>query len=129
MESDIIVVMQNEINDKEQEILKLLELDFAALKTELKDTADAIKKDGYSKYPVLLAHVQDLDIAEKIIDSNLHNSGFSYSASTLEELIEKGVILKERQIAFEEQFKANSDKYCILLIHPELMRFIFTPLK
>ncbi len=117
------------VSEKEKEVLKLLQNDLKTLSSELKETADTIIEEGYSNYPILIAHVQELRIAEQIIDSALHQTAYYFSASTLEELIKEKVILSERKGDFETQFKNNKDQYCVLLLHPDVMRFVFTPLK
>ena len=116
------------IGEKEQEVLKVLELDVKTFKKELKEVVDTIVKEGFSKFPMLIAHKEDIAIAQKVLDKELFNSNFSFSASTVEELVSKGVILKEKEAAFKEQIIANSEKNCVLLIHPEVMKFIFTSL-
>jgi hypothetical protein len=126
---DNLLEMQHDVTEKEKEVLKLLQNDLKALKEELKDTADTIIGEGYSKFPILIAHVQNLKIAEKIIDSGEHQSAYHFSASTLEDLVENGVVLEERKSDFEKQIQSNKGKYCVLLLHPDIMRFIFTPFK
>ena len=118
-----------QIGDKEQEILKVLELDVTNFKKELKDVVVTIVKEGYSDYPVLIAHKEDIALAQKVLDKNLYNSSFSFSASTVEELVSKGVILKEKEDSFKEKVKTNGEMACVLLLHPEVMKFIFISLK
>ncbi|MBT8326579.1 MAG: hypothetical protein KJP21_02580 [Bacteroidia bacterium] len=117
------------MEDKEKEVLKVLELDVTNFKKELKEVVDTIVNEGFSKFPMLIAHKEDIALAQKVLDKELFNSSFSFSASTLEELVSKGVILKEKEEAFKEQIETNKDKNCVLLIHPEVMKFIFTSLK
>ena len=99
------------IGEKEQEVLKVLELDVKSFKKELKEVVDTIVNEG------------------KVLDKDTFNSSFSFSASTLEELVSKGIVMKDKEEAFKEQIKTNKDKSCVLLIHPEVMKFIFTSLK
>ena len=113
---------------KEEEILKLLEGDIKTLKDALKETITEIVKQGYSNFPILIAHTQEITIADKIIDKEMFNTSFYFSASTLEALVEKGVILPEKQTAFEQQMTAAGNAACILLLHPDSMKFVFSPL-
>jgi nitrogenase molybdenum-iron protein alpha/beta subunit len=120
--------MDNTIDQKETEILRKLELDVKAFAEQLKETRDAIVSGGYSEFPVLIAHYEDIGIAQKVMDKELFSSNFHYSASTLEELIERKIVLKERKAGLENAIKTKKDSVCILLLHPEVMKFIFTPL-
>ena len=121
--------MQDSIQESEKEILVNLEGDLKALNKELNETVKAIVDGGYSKFPILLAHAEDIAIAQKVIDKNIHNSTFNFSASTLEEMVTRKIIVEDKKKDFEAKMKANSESFCILLVHPESMRFIFMPKK
>ena len=118
----------NGLNSEETTALKSLEEDLKTMGSALKETADSIVEGKYSSFPVLIAHVSDIVIGDKILDREEHQTAYHFSASTLEDLVEKGVILSDKKSMFEQQFSADKNTYCILLIHPEVMRFIFTPL-
>jgi len=120
--------MNGEIDPREKEVLNMLEQDVKVLKAELKETIDDIVKQGYSQFPILVTHLQDIDIAEKIIDKDLYHTHFSFSATTLEQMVERGIIVPAKKAAFELQYKANKGNYCVLMLHPEVMKFVFTPL-
>lgn len=117
--------MQDQINSKEQEILSNLEADIKTLKKELNETVKAIVDGGYSKFPILLAHEENIAIAQKVIDKKDYLTHFSFSASTMEEMVVRKIITEDKQADFERRFKANQDKFCVLLVHPESMKFVF----
>lgn len=116
------------MENQEQEILSTLEGDIKTLKEPLKETITEIVSQGYSNYPILIAHIEDMNFADKIIDKSLFNTAFHFSASTLEAMLSKGIILEDRREAFEEKIKASEGSACILLLHPEVMKFVFFPL-
>ena len=118
--------MDNKINPNEQELLQSLDGDIKMLKKELNETVKAIVDGGYSKLPILLAHEEEIAIAQKVIDKKEYQTSFSFSASTMEELVARKIILDEKKSAFEKQFEAQSDSFCILLVHKESMKFIFS---
>ena len=117
--------MATGISEQEKEILYNLEADVKSLKKELNETVKAIVDGGYSKFPILLAHTDDIAIAQKVIDKQEYQTHFSFSASTMEEMVTREVILPDKKTEFEQQFQINSNKFCILLVHPESMKFIF----
>lgn len=112
-------------NTKEEQILSDLEADIKTLKKELNETVKAIVDGGYSKFPILLAHSENIAIAQKVIDKNEYQTHFSFSASTMEEMVARKIILDDKKSDFERRYKSNADKFCILLVHPESMKFIF----
>ncbi|MEY2923812.1 MAG: hypothetical protein RLZZ337_352 [Bacteroidota bacterium] len=120
--------MNGDINQREKEVLVMLEQDVKVLKSELKETIDDIIKEGFSNFPILVTHLQDIDIAEKIIDKDLYQTHFHFSATTLEQMVERGIIMQDKKSTFEQQYQANKGSYCVLVLHPEVMKFVFTPL-
>lgn len=118
--------MDNTINPNEEELLQSFDGDIKMLKKELNETVKAIVDGGYSKFPILLAHEEEIAIAQKVIDKKEYQTSFSFSASTMEELVARKIILDEKKSAFEKQFVAQSDSFCILLVHKESMKFIFS---
>jgi|TARA_B110000503_G_scaffold143637_1_gene246547 hypothetical protein len=115
------------MNKTEADILTEVEQDIKALKKELNETVKAIVDGGYSEFPILLAHADDIAIAQKVIEKDVYQTHFHFSASTLEEMVTRKIILSEKQGDFEKQMKANANSFCILLVHPDSMKFIFTP--
>lgn len=117
--------MSASIENTEKEILYNLEADVKSLKKELAETVKAIVDGGYSKYPIMLAHTEDIAIAQKVIDKDMHNTHFNFSASTLEEMVTRKVILDTKKAEFEKQMRSKMDSFCILLVHPDSMKFVF----
>jgi hypothetical protein len=118
--------MNNKIKPIEQELLQTLDGDIKMLKKELNETVKAIVDGDYSKFPILLAHEEDIAIAQKVIDNKEYKTSFSFSASTMEELVARNIILDDKKEAFEKQFLAQKDSFCILLVHKESMKFVFS---
>jgi hypothetical protein len=121
--------MDSTKEEQEKELLAQLEGDVKILSAELAETVKAIVDGGYSKFPILIAHIEDIAIAQKVVDKDESQSYYSFSASTMEELITRKIILTDRKDDFEKQYKARSEDYCILLLHPETMKFIFAKKK
>lgn len=117
--------MNQTINQKEQALLASLDEDIKVLSKELNETVKAIVDGKYSKFPILLAHQEDIAIAQKVIDKKEYQTSFHFSASTLEELVARKIIMEDKKEAFQHQFTAHSGSFCILLVHLDSMRFIF----
>ena len=71
------------MNKTEADILTEVEQDIKALKKELNETVKAIVDGGYSEFPILLAHADDIAIAQKVIEKDVYQTHFHFSASTL----------------------------------------------
>ncbi len=113
---------------KEQEILSTLEGDVKLVKDAIKETLTEIIKQGFSNYPIFIAHQQAIAIADKVIDKEVFNTSFHFSASTLEVMVAKGIIVEEKKEAMEAKLNEAKDAVCILLLHPDVMKFVFYPL-
>ena len=99
--------MSTGIENTEKEILYNLEADVKSLKKELGETVKAIMDGGYSKCPIILAHTDDIAIAQKVIDKAQYSTHFNFSASTLEEMVTRKIILEEKKEEFEKQMRIN----------------------
>ena len=117
--------MSTGIGNTEKEILYNLEADVKSLKKELGETVKAIIDGGYSNSPIILAHADDIAIAQKVIDKAQYSTHFNFSASTLEEMVTRKIILEEKKDEFEKQMRIKSESFCILLVHPDSMKFVF----
>ena len=114
---------------KNEDILSMLQTDVKMMKEQIAEVCNEIIEQGYSEFPIVIAHEEEIAIADKIIDRDLFSTNFHFSASTMESMVEKGILLKERQDQLKEKIKASKDQVCILLLHPKVMRFVFAPVK
>jgi hypothetical protein len=116
------------MDEREKVLLQNLEKDLKQLAEPLDEIVTSIVSQGYSQFPILIVHTEDLNIADKVIDRYEYDSNFHFSASTLEVLVSKGVILKDRQDSLKDQLRKKPGYVCILLLLPSIMKIIFSPL-
>lgn len=116
-----------------EEILKKL-LD--ELREDLKFYAPMIKevssdmiKEGFTQYPVFVAHQHDVKLGEPILLREDYAREFSIHATTLEELTERNLVLPDRKESFIENYKNPKEYMCILLITPAEASFVYVPYK
>lgn len=105
-----------------------------SLEEDLKFYAEAIKEvstdilvEGISQFPIFIAHQHEVSIGEKILDKNDLNTQWTIQASTLEEFVEKGIILTERKQNFIKSYKKPQEFMCVFVVVPEGANFIFYP--
>ena len=109
--------------------LKKLESDLQKLKEAIEEVHTDMIKEEFTKYPIFIAHQGDIDIGELVFDSEEYETSYSINVATAENLLELGILNKEKMPAFKEAYKDTSIQTCILWIHGAGIRFIFFPLK
>jgi hypothetical protein len=112
---------------KKESPLKSLEADLKLYNESLKEVAIEIMVEGISAHPIFVAHQHELKLGEVILDKNELNTNWSIHASTLEEFMEKGLILPDKQEKFLKQYKDAYQFMCVFVIVPEGANFVFFP--
>ncbi len=118
------------ILDQEWEAqLKQLQGELILMKESIRETALDIIKEGFSHYPVFIAHQDAIKIGEVILDKNDMATLWSISASTLEDFMEKGLIEPDKQVLFKDNYKDPRAFICLFVIYRGEARFVFVPYK
>ena len=112
---------------KKESPLKSLKVDLDFYSESIKETAVEIMAEGYSAYPIFIAHQHEVSLGEVILDKNELGTGWSVHASSLEEFVERGIIKEERKARFIKQYKKPEDYMCVFVIVPEGANFVFYP--
>lgn len=107
-----------------------------SLKRDLDFYSDAIKEvssdvisEGYSAYPIFIAHQHEVNMGEVILDKNELNTSWTINVSTLEDFVEKGIVKEDRKDYFIAKFKPAEKYMCLFVIVPEGANFVFYPYK
>lgn len=116
--------------DKEWEAqLEHLRGELILMKESIKETAQDIIAEGFSKYPIFIAHQDEVKVGEVILDKADMATVWSISASTMEEFNEKALIPEEKKRFFIEQYKNPKDFICLFVVYGASARFVFVPYK
>ncbi|HPD65127.1 MAG TPA: hypothetical protein P5050_05770 [Bacteroidia bacterium] len=110
-----------------QEILNSLKADLKFYKKYIKEVADEIIRSGYSKYPVFIAHQFEVNIGEVILNRDDFGKTWTINATILEDLVEEGVVLPEKEEYFKSVYKDPEKNMCIFLISEKGGNFVFLP--
>lgn len=124
---DLLNPEENTQEPKKESPLKSLEADLKFYNESLKEVAIEIISEGISVYPIFVAHQHEVKLGEVILDKNDLNTDWSIHASTIEEFIEKGLILPDKQDKFRKQYKDAYQFMCVFVIVPEGANFVFFP--
>jgi len=108
-------------------LLEILKEDIAFYKDMIKDVSKEMISNSYTAYPVFVAHQHEVKLGELILNANDYARNFNINATTMEELIEKKLILPENVDAFKKTYKNPAKFMCILLVTVAGANFIFTP--
>ncbi|MBC7383147.1 MAG: hypothetical protein H7296_09160 [Bacteroidia bacterium] len=119
--------MENE--DITKKLLELLREDLVFYSDMIKEVAMDMIKEGYTKYPVFIAHQHEVKVGEPILLIQDYARDFNINATTLEELVERKLVLPEREADFKANYKDPKVFICILLITVISAHFIYVPYK
>ena len=109
--------------------LKSLESDLKLYSESIKEVSTEIMVEGISLYPVFIAHQHKVSIGELLLDKDELNTDWTIHASTLEEFVEKGIILADKKANFIKHFKSANEFMCVFVMVPEGANFVFFPYK
>jgi hypothetical protein len=118
--------------DKEEILKKLLDIladDLAFYSPMIKEVSTDLIKEKFTQYPIFVAHQHEVKLGEPILMREDYAREFSIHASTLEEMMEKKLVLPERENDFKLNYKNPKEFMCILLITPGEARFVYVPYK
>jgi len=88
----------------------------------------SIKDQEISNYPIIVVSPVPVEIGVAL--SNQENLEWHINASTLEELVVKNVVVKDKVDDFRELYKSKAEKqYCFFLVEGESATFVFHPKK
>lgn len=95
----------------------------------LKELAIDIMAEGFSKYPVFVAHQHEVKLGEMVLDHKEYARDYSINATTIEELLEKKLIAADKENDFKQAYKDPRKFMCILFVRTDGANFIFMPYK
>ena len=127
MEIKDLLNPEGDNEENKESPLKSLESDLKFYNESLKEVAIEIMAEGISAYPIFVAHQHEVKLGEVILDRKELNTDWSIHASTLEEFIEKNLILPDKRDKFLKQYKDAYAFMCVFVIVPDGANFVFIP--
>ena len=110
-------------------ILETLKSDLNIYDEMIKEVSAEMVAEGFTKYPVFIASSNDINFGELIIDKNDMAGTFHVFATTMEEMIDKNLILENKRNDFVKAYKDPKKFMCILLLTDTTASFIFSKYK
>lgn len=115
------------LNNEWEVQLQQLRVELILMKESIKETSKDIIKENYSQYPIFVAHQEDIDLGEVILDKDDMATHWSISASTIEEFIERGLIQQDKEQLFKDSYKNPKEFICLFVIYKADARFVYIP--
>ncbi len=115
-----------EENFNEEFLLQLGE-DLNTCREYLRQVSNAMRKGEVSKYPIFVAHQDDVDLGVPIIHKSEMDLNWNFSASHLEDFVNRKIILDSKAPEFINAYRDPAVFMCIFLIDNEKGHFIFIP--
>ncbi len=110
-----------------KKLLEVLKEDLNFYSPMIKEVSQDMIKEGFTSYPIFIAHQHEVKLGEAILLKEDYARDFSIHATTLEEMIDKKLVLPERVDEFKSNYKNPKEQMCILLITAAGASFVFAP--
>ncbi|MBP3942102.1 hypothetical protein J5U18_00735 [Sphingobacteriaceae bacterium WQ 2009] len=118
---------QGEGEPEKESPLKSLKVDLDFFKESMLEVAQELLEEGYTSYPIFIAHQHEVRIGEVILDKKELNTQWTVNISSLEEFVENHIIKEDRKASFIKKFKSPKDFMCVFVVVPQGANFIFYP--
>jgi hypothetical protein len=102
-----------------------LEADLKTYAESLQEIAHEIIDEQVTQYPIFLAHQHELNFGEVVISRTELACEWDIHVSTLEEMLERKLILPTQKPHFIQKLKDPRKYMAVLVIVPEGANFIF----
>lgn len=115
---------------KKAESYIVLEQELDIYRKMMTEAAQVILDKDVSKYPIMVAHQQELELGMQIFD-RMKNVGSKWSihASTLEEFVSKQIVYSDKIEDFKSNYKTLESSICVFVLSELGAEFIFLPVK
>lgn len=89
------------------------------------DASDIIMDQEISKYPIFVAHQQEVAIGIPLVEKEKQGGLWNIHASTLEEFVTKSIIFNEKVEEFLKTYKDPKDAICVFVLSELGAKFAF----
>lgn len=117
----------NSQTPKSRSPLVSLKRDLEFYKESIQEVALEILEEGYTQYPIFIAHQHEVSVGEVILDRAELGTNWTIQVSSLEEFVEKNIIKAERKEKFIQNFRDPKAYMCLFVVVPEGANFVFNP--
>jgi hypothetical protein len=113
----------------DEEIYKSLHDDLEICRDYIRQISNGMIKGDVTKYPVFIAMrgENDVDLGLPIVNRADFDISWNFNASHLEELVSKGVVVREKVKDFTKAYKDPEEYMCVFVAEEGATSFVFMP--
>ena len=101
--------------------------DFVKVSDTLKEASYAIRREGYSDYPIFPISKFELPIGQLLLGQEDLDLAWNYNASFLDEFVQREIIAPDKVEEFTESYKDPDEFCCLFVVDAHFTRFLFIP--
>jgi len=116
-----------EKNKKLSPVLESIREDIGIAGSFMQEFSTHVIDQNISRFPVYIASKDEVKIGRPFLSRVSHKLHWNYNASILEELVKKGIVLREKLEEFAETYGDPEERACIFVVLPGEGGFIFVP--
>lgn len=110
-------------------LIEELKVDLKIYDEMIKDVSADMIAEGFTQYPVFIATEHEVKMGELILEKNDHAATYNIYATTLEEMIDRQLVLEQKKPEFIRTYKDPKKFMCIMLLTATIASFVFVPYK
>jgi hypothetical protein len=113
---------------KAEKFLQLQE-ELSVYQKLMSEASSVILDQEVTKYPIFVAHQQEVEIGIPIAERGKVAGNWSIHASSLEEFVSKNIVFPEKIEEFKQNFKDPEMYACVFVLSELGAQFIYLPVK
>jgi hypothetical protein len=110
-------------------IIENLKVDLQVYDEMIKEVSSDMIMESFTQYPIFIATEHEVKMGELILEKDDHAATFSIYATTLEEMVDRKLVLEEKKNDFIQTYKDPKKFMCVMLITATIASFVFVPYK
>jgi len=119
--------MKKEEELSRAEKTQILETELSIYKKMMSQALDMFLDNEISKYPIFVAHQQELEIGILLSDREKVIGNWTIHLSTLEEFVSKQIVNEEKVNDFKATYKSPESYFCVFVLSELGAQFYFFP--
>ncbi len=105
----------------------ILEEELKTYRTALSKAIDIILEKGVTEHPIFIAHQDTFQAGIPIIKRHEVKGNWNINVSSLEEFIQKRIIVKSKIASFKKTYKSPDHFICFFVLSELGAQFVFVP--
>jgi hypothetical protein len=101
--------------------------DFVAISETLKEASYAVRKQGFSEYPIFPICKTEQPIGQVLIGAGELNLTWNYFITYLDEFVQRKIIDEDKVEEFKKAYKNPDEFCCLFVIDTDMTSFVYVP--